>query len=61
MAKDDLPPEAPSFITRVCGSGSHIPGFRFGQARPAQSLALGFSFNSLFSRASSPAGHRPAN
>ena len=26
----DLPPEAPSFITRVCGSEFHIPPFRFG-------------------------------
>ncbi|MHA3916719.1 DUF1194 domain-containing protein, partial [Halovulum sp. GXIMD14793] len=33
----DLPPEAPSFITRVCGSGFHIRWFRFGQARRARS------------------------
>ncbi|WP_298854306.1 biotin/lipoyl-binding protein, partial [uncultured Ruegeria sp.] len=24
LAQADLPPEAPSFITRVCGSGLHI-------------------------------------
>ena len=33
----DLPPEAPSFITRVCGFGFHIPQFQFGQARRARS------------------------
>ena len=33
----DLPPEAPSFIMRVCGFGFHIPRFRFGQARRARS------------------------
>ena len=33
----DLPPEAPSFITRVCGSGFHNLRFRFGQARRARS------------------------
>ncbi|MHA3914516.1 hypothetical protein, partial [Halovulum sp. GXIMD14793] len=33
----DLPPEASSFITRVCGSGFHIRWFRFGQARRARS------------------------
>ena len=33
----DLPPEAPSFITRVCGSGFHSLRFRFGQARRARS------------------------
>ncbi|MHC0055371.1 hypothetical protein, partial [Actibacterium sp. D379-3] len=33
----DLPPDGPSFITRVCGSGFHIPRFRFGQARRARS------------------------
>ena len=35
--EDDLPPEAPSFITRVCGSGFHSLRFRFGQARRARS------------------------
>lgn len=33
----DLPPKAPSFITRVCRSGFHSLGFRFGQARRARS------------------------
>ena len=33
----DLPPEAPSFITRVCGFGFHILHRQFGQARRAQS------------------------
>lgn len=33
----DLPPEAPSFITRVCGSGFHILRFGFGQARRERS------------------------
>jgi len=33
----DLPPKAPSFITRVCGYGIHIPWFCFGQARRAWS------------------------
>jgi hypothetical protein len=28
----DLPPEAPSFITRVCGFGFHIRWFQFQQA-----------------------------
>ena len=28
----DLPPEAPSFITRVCGFGFHILRRQFGQA-----------------------------
>ena len=36
-AETDLPPEAPSFITRVCGSGFHSIRFRFGQARRARS------------------------
>ena len=33
----DLPPEAPSFITRVCGFGFHILRCQFGQARRARS------------------------
>ena len=33
----DLPPDAPSFITRVCGSVFHILRFGFGQARRARS------------------------
>ena len=42
---DDLPPEAPSFITRVCGFGFHILLRQFEQAlrvrRPHISQALG--------------------
>jgi hypothetical protein len=33
----DLPPAAPSFMMRVCGSEFHILRFRFGQARRARS------------------------
>ncbi len=33
----DLPPKAPSFITRVCGFGFHSLRFRLGQARRARS------------------------
>ncbi len=33
----DLPPKAPSFITRVCGFGFHSRWYRFGQARCLQS------------------------
>jgi len=33
----DLPPEAPSFITRVCGFVFHILRRRFGQARRVRS------------------------
>ena len=36
----DLPPEAPSFITRVCRSGFHILRLRNGQARRARSPHL---------------------
>ena len=35
----DLPPYAPSFITRVCRSGFHILRGRFGQARRAFSIS----------------------
>ena len=35
---DDLPPEAPSFITRVCGPDFHIIRCGFGQARRARSF-----------------------
>ena len=42
---NDLPPEAPSFITRVCGFGFHILLRQFEQARrvrsPQISQALG--------------------
>ena len=44
-AEFDLPPEAPSFITRVCGFGFHILLRQFEQARrvrsPQISQALG--------------------
>ena len=43
----DLPPEAPSFITRVCGCGFHIPCFRFGQARCARSLQIAQALDAL--------------
>jgi hypothetical protein len=33
QSSSDLPPEAPSFITRVCGFGFHIRRFRFEQTR----------------------------
>jgi hypothetical protein len=36
----DLPPEAPSFITRVCGFEFHILGRHVGQARRARSLQV---------------------
>ncbi len=36
----DLLPEAPSFITRVYGSGFHSSGRRFGQARRAWSSQI---------------------
>ena len=34
---DDLPPEAPSFIMRVCGFGFHILHRHFGEARRVRS------------------------
>ncbi|MEX5577632.1 Shedu anti-phage system protein SduA domain-containing protein [Pseudophaeobacter sp. A-200-2] len=37
MMGHDLPPEAPLFITRVCGSGFHILRRLIGQARRARS------------------------
>ena len=45
VLESDLPPEAPSFITRVCGFGFHILRRQFEQARrvrsPQISQALG--------------------
>ena len=38
--KPDLFPEAPSFTTRVCGSGFHSLRSRFGQARQARSRQI---------------------
>ena len=43
----DLPPEAPSFITRVCGFGFHIRRFRFGQARRARSPQIAQALDAL--------------
>ena len=43
----DLPPEAPSFITRVCGFGFYILRFRFGQARRGLVPLTFRSLNSL--------------
>ena len=43
----DLPPEVPSFITRVCGSGFHNPWFRFGQARRARSPQIAQALGAL--------------
>lgn len=37
LAAHDPPPEVPSFIQSVCGSGFHNLGFRFGRARRARS------------------------
>ncbi len=43
----DLPPEAPSFIMRVCGFGFHIRRFRFGQARRARSPQIAQAHDAL--------------
>jgi transposase len=43
----DLPPDGPSFITRVCGSGFHNLGFRFGQARRARSPQIAQALGAL--------------
>lgn len=40
----DLPPKAPSFITRVCGFGFHNLWFQFGQARRTRSLQIAQAF-----------------
>jgi len=45
--RPDLPPEAPSFITRVCGFGFHIRRFHFGQARRALSLQIAQALDAL--------------
>ena len=45
--KRDLPPKAPSFITRVCGFGFHILRFRFGQARRAWSPQIAQALDAL--------------
>ena len=43
----DLPPKAPSFITRVCGFGFHIRRLRFGQARRARSPQIAQALDAL--------------
>ncbi len=43
----DLPPKAPSFITRVCGFGFHILRFHFGQARRARSPQIAQALDAL--------------
>mgnify|MGYP000669309166 FL=1 len=43
----DLPPEAPSFITRVCGFGFHILRRQFGQARRARSPQIAQALDAL--------------
>jgi len=45
--KIDLLPEAPSFITRVCGSDFHIRRRQFGQARRARSPQIAQAFGAL--------------
>ena len=43
----DLLPDGPSFITRVCGFGFHIPRSRFGQARRARSPQIAQALDAL--------------
>jgi ribonuclease T2 len=43
----DLPPEAPSFITRVRGSGFHILRGQFGQARRARGPQIAEALGAL--------------
>jgi hypothetical protein len=43
----DLPPEAPSFITRVRGSGFHILRGQFGQARRARGPQIAQALGAL--------------
>jgi len=50
----DLRPDAPSFITRVCGFGFHIPQFRFGQGRRARSPQIAHVLDALQRVFSSP-------
>ncbi len=42
-----MPPMAPSFITRVCEFGFHIPCLRFGQARRARSPQIAQALDAL--------------
>ena len=43
----DLPPEAPSFIARVCGFGFHNPWLRFGQACRARNPQISQALDAL--------------
>ena len=43
----DLPPEAPSFITRVCGFGFHILRRQFEQARRMRSPQIAQALGAL--------------
>lgn len=43
----DLPPEAPSLITRVCGFGLYSLRRRFGQARRARSPQIAQASDAL--------------
>ena len=43
----DLPPEAPSFITRVCGFGFHILRRQFEQARRVRSPQIAQALGAL--------------
>ena len=43
----DLPPEAPSFITRVCGLEFHILRRQLGQARRARSPQIAQALDAL--------------
>ena len=43
----DLPPEAPSFITRVCGFGFHILRRQFEQARRVRSPQIAEALGAL--------------
>jgi hypothetical protein len=45
--RTDLPPEAPSFITRVCGLEFHILRRQFGQARRARSPQIAQALDAL--------------
>jgi hypothetical protein len=47
LIDSDLRPEAPSFITGVCGFGFCIFRFRFGQARRARSPQISQALGAL--------------
>ena len=55
ISQADLPPEAPSFITRVCGFGFHILHRQFGQARRARSPQIAPALGALLQAFGSPA------